>query len=59
MDRNVLEVLMYLFDQHMDRDADISKNEMFLASELLELGFGSHSISQAMQWLQGCAMLER
>lgn len=50
---NVLDVLMYLFDNYMDDDADVSADEESLRSELVEAGFSEIEINKAFLWLEG------
>jgi len=53
MKENVLDVLMYLFQNYMTEDADIDPDRESMETELLEAGFPSHEITQAFEWLDG------
>lgn len=53
MKENVLDVLMYLFQNYMTDDADIDPDRESMETELLEAGFPSHEITQAFEWLDG------
>lgn len=47
----VLDVLMYLFHHHMDREQQINLNDMELVDNLKSAGFHAHSIGKAFRWL--------
>lgn len=55
MKENILEVLMYLFENHMKDNCDIQTDEEILVDELKEAGFGSEEINRAFDWLEGLA----
>ena len=46
-----LDILMYLFHHHMERDQHIDLNDMELVDELKSAGFHAHSIGKAFRWL--------
>lgn len=48
---SVLNVLMYLFHHHMDRDNPIDLNDMKIIDELKTAGFHAHIIGKAFSWL--------
>src|SRR3990167_10467502 len=48
---SVLNVLMYLFHHHMDRDNPLDLNDMKLIDELKSVGFHAHIIGKAFRWL--------
>ena len=50
MKENVLDVLMYLFQNYMD-EADADPDRASIQSELLAAGFPSREIHQAFEWL--------
>ncbi len=52
MKENVLDVLMYLFQNYMSDDMDAEPDRDTVHSELLEAGFPSREISQAFEWLE-------
>jgi Smg protein len=51
MKENVLDVLMYLFQNYMDDEVDIDPDRESIQSELLAAGFPSREIQQAFEWL--------
>ncbi|CAK0780447.1 DUF494 domain-containing protein Smg [Gammaproteobacteria bacterium] len=53
MKETVLDVLMYLFDNYMDTDSDLSTDEESLRMELIEAGFSEAEIGKAFLWLEG------
>lgn len=53
MKENVLDVLMYLFQNYMSGDTDVDPDRESIETELLEAGFPSHEIHQAFEWLDG------
>ena len=55
MKENVLDVLMYLFQNYMGDDTDIAPDRESIETELLEAGFPSAEINQAFEWLDGLA----
>lgn len=55
MKENILDVLMYLFENYMDDDDQLSFDQESLKLELLAAGFPSGEISKAFDWLEGLA----
>ena len=55
MKENVLDVLLYLFQNYMSDDDDSSSDRESIETELLEAGFPSAEINQAFEWLDGRA----
>jgi Smg protein len=55
MKENVLDVLMYLFQNYMSDDTDIDPDRESMETELLEIGFPSHEVKRAFEWLDGLA----
>lgn len=53
MKENVLDVLMYLFENYVDEDTDIEPDRDFLQSQLVDAGFRNHEIDKAFDWLEG------
>jgi Smg protein len=49
---NVLDVLMYLFENYMDEGPDSPPDQETLTSELTEAGFARSEISKAFSWLE-------
>ena len=56
MKANVMDVLMYLFDNYIDEDIEISPDQESLKSRLKEAGFGSTQVEKAFDWLEGLAL---
>jgi Smg protein len=55
MKENVLDVLMYLFQNYMSDDTDLHPDRESMQTELLEAGFPSHEVTQAFEWIDGLA----
>lgn len=55
MKENMLDVLMYLFQNYMYDDTDIHPDRDSVYSELSEAGFQPHEITRAFEWLDGLA----
>ncbi|OUD16184.1 DUF494 family protein [Thioflexithrix psekupsensis] len=55
MKENILDVLMYLFENYMDDDEPVSFDQESLKQELLNAGFPLHEISKAFDWLESLA----
>lgn len=53
MKENVLDVLMYLFQNDMREEADIDLDSESVQMELLAAGFPTREIGQALEWLDG------
>jgi Smg protein len=51
MKENVLDVLMYLFQNYMGDDEDADPDRESIQTELLAAGFPSREIQQAFEWL--------
>lgn len=51
MKENVLDVLMYLFQNYMDDETDPNPDRASIQGELLAAGFPSREIHQAFEWL--------
>ncbi|MFQ5993499.1 MAG: DUF494 family protein [Acidiferrobacterales bacterium] len=57
MKENVFDVLMYLFENYMDEDPELSRDQETLTSELTQAGFPKGEISKAFSWLEGLSDL--
>lgn len=55
MKENVLDVLMYLFQNFIADDSDTETDRESMQSELLDAGFPSREVNQAFEWLDGLA----
>ena len=58
MKENILDVLMYLFENYMNDEIEADKDEEALRSELQEAGFHHRQISKAFDWLEGLTSLQ-
>ncbi len=57
---NILDVLMYLFENYMIEDAEYQPDQETLARELAQAGFGDRDIDRAFDWLENLSeMCER
>ena len=50
-DESILNILMYLFHQHMEKGQHVDLNNMELVDELKSAGFHTHNIGKAFRWL--------
>jgi Smg protein len=55
MKENVLDVLMYLFENYMDEETEMHPDRESLRTELQEAGFKKSEINKAFAWLEGLA----
>lgn len=55
MKENILDVLMYLFENYMDDDNQLDHDQDTLKIELVEAGFPSVEVNKAFAWLEGLA----
>ncbi|ACL71291.1 DUF494 family protein [Thioalkalivibrio sulfidiphilus] len=58
MKENVLDVLMYLFENYIDEDTEIEPDRIQLQDKLLEAGFPGAEIDRAFDWLENLANQE-
>ncbi|MGD8378441.1 MAG: DUF494 family protein [Gammaproteobacteria bacterium] len=58
MKENVLDVLMYLFENYMDDESEVQPDRDMLMIELQEAGFPSREIGKAFAWLEALAQAE-
>ncbi len=49
----MLKVLMYLFENYIDNNAQLISDKNIIGDELAKAGFNPMEIEQAMSWLQG------
>jgi len=50
---NILDVLMYLFENYMDEGPEFHPDQEALTMELTEVGFARRDIRKAFTWLEG------
>lgn len=55
MKENVLDVLMYLFENYMYEEPEADPDRDSLQSSLLQAGFSQGEINKAFDWLEGLA----
>lgn len=58
MKENILDVLMYLFENYMDNEVEQNPDQETLKLELVEAGFCQTEINKAFIWLEGLAELQ-
>ncbi len=58
MKENILDVLMYLFENYMNDEIEFDTDEESLRTELEQAGFHKAEISKAFLWLEGLAGLQ-
>ncbi|MDD5754529.1 MAG: DUF494 domain-containing protein [Methylococcales bacterium] len=56
MKENIFDVLMYLFDNYMDDDSELSPDNDAVKTELLEAGFEHKDVTKAFDWLESLAI---
>lgn len=57
MKENVLEVLIYLFENYMIEDSEFQPDQETLTTELSRAGFGNGEIDKAFNWLEDLSVL--
>ncbi len=57
MKETVLDVLIYLFQNYMDGDSEITSDQESLTEELMEAGFAEGEVDKAFDWLEGLTTL--
>lgn len=57
MKEDVLEVLIYLFENYMIEDSEFQPDQETLTSELSQAGFGHVEIDKAFGWLEDLSLL--
>lgn len=58
MKENILDVLMYLFENYMNDEIEDDRDEEALRNELQQAGFHHRQISKAFDWLEGLTSLQ-
>ncbi len=59
MKEDVFDVLMYLFENYMGEDPDVSQDQETLTTELTQAGFPRGEINKAFSWLAGLSNLRQ
>jgi Smg protein len=57
MKENMLEVLMYLFENYMIEGSEFEPDQEMLSAELARAGFGDGEITKAFDWLEDLSVL--
>lgn len=55
MKENLLDVLMYLFENYLDDETEVQPDREVLRVELEEAGFDRGEVAKAFDWLEGLA----
>ena len=55
MKENLLDVLMYLFENYLDDETEVQPDKELLRIELEEAGFDRGEVNKAFGWLEGLA----
>ncbi|MGX2039654.1 DUF494 family protein [Methylocaldum sp. MU1018] len=55
MKENVFDVLIYLFENYMDDDVELTPDPDMIRVELLEAGFPQTEVNKAFEWLESLA----
>lgn len=56
MKENVFDVLMYLFENYMEGEAESEPDRESLKVELQEAGFPQGEVNKALEWLEGLSV---
>ena len=49
----MMSIIMYLFENYMDKEAELISDEAVLCDELEQAGFSKGQVKQAFTWLSG------
>jgi len=55
MKPTIINILIFLFEHHIDDDLDLNADRDRLKSELIQAGFDPEKVTQAFDWLQELA----
>lgn len=55
MNENVIDVLIYIYENYMDGDENVPTDQIMLEEELVEAGFPKNEIKKAFDWLDELA----
>jgi Smg protein len=58
MKENVLDILMYLFENYISDEVELEPDEESLRSELISAGFRGNEIEKAFDWLEDLATMQ-
>ncbi|MDH5359215.1 MAG: DUF494 family protein [Gammaproteobacteria bacterium] len=58
MKENMLDILMYLFENYISDEVELEPDEDLLRSELVSAGFRGNDIEKAFDWLEDLAQMQ-
>ncbi len=56
MKENIFDVLMYLFENYMEGEAQLPPDIDVIHSELVEVGFESYQVNKAFDWIDSLSL---
>lgn len=56
MKENIFDVLMYLFENYMEGEAQLPPDSDVIHSELVEAGFESYQVNKAFDWIDSLSL---
>jgi len=56
MNENVVDILIYLYENYMDNDHNSSSDQDVIQEELIQAGFPESEIAKAFQWMEELAV---
>ncbi|MCB1763296.1 MAG: DUF494 domain-containing protein [Gammaproteobacteria bacterium] len=55
MNENVVDILIYLYENYMDSDQNSSSDQAVIHEELIQAGFPESEVEKAFQWMEELA----
>ncbi len=59
MTENLIDVLIYIYENYMDREESVPADQVILEEELLEAGFAQSEVHKAFDWLDELAWQQK
>ncbi|MCW8975413.1 MAG: DUF494 domain-containing protein, partial [Sedimenticola sp.] len=56
MNENVVDILIYLYENYMDNDQDPVSDQSQIHEELIQAGFPEQEVNKAFQWMDELAL---
>ncbi|MCW8944160.1 MAG: DUF494 domain-containing protein [Sedimenticola sp.] len=56
MNENVVDILIYLYENYMDNDQDPTSDQSQIHDELIQAGFPEQEVNKAFQWMDELAL---
>jgi Smg protein len=56
MNENVVDILIYLYENYMDNDQDSISDQSQIHDELIQAGFPEQEVNKAFQWMDELAL---